>query len=339
MEQHLISEKIVRRILSDANLGDLKSFERLPGGGNNQVYKVVSSNGTYLLKAYFNHPEDTRQRLRAEFSMCAFAVDLGITAVARPIVADKFQHLGLYEFIEGAKLDLNALTELDVQDLIEFFKALNAPSELAGAMMLPAASEAFFTLGAHLNCVEERLNRLEKIEIGSAVDADAKKFFETEIRSAMKRVRNDFEKSCKTHKLNPTVALNENLHIVSPSDFGFHNALRRVDGELVFIDFEYAGWDDAAKTLCDLYWQQAFPLSAEFKNQIFEGIFGFLAADEMLRLRTEILLPVYQLKWVSIVMNHFAHVGQMRRAFAGSAEEVEQRKQAQLDKARALLNT
>src|ERR1700680_1391707 len=28
-----------------------------------------------------------------------------------------------------------------------------------------------------------------------------------------------------------------------PSDFGFHNSLRRPDGSLAFLDFEYFGWD------------------------------------------------------------------------------------------------
>ena len=34
---------------------------------------------------------------------------------------------------------------------------------------------------------------------------------------------------------------------VSPSDFGFHNAIVRGSGEICFIDFEYAGWDDSAQ--------------------------------------------------------------------------------------------
>jgi hypothetical protein len=38
---------------------------------------------------------------------------------------------------------------------------------------------------------------------------------------------------------------------LSPSDFGLHNAIRRPDGSLAFVDFEYFGWDDPAKTLVD----------------------------------------------------------------------------------------
>ena len=37
-----------------------------------------------------------------------------------------------------------------------------------------------------------------------------------------------------------------------PSDFGFHNSLRRKDGSLAFVDFEYFGWDDPVKLSADI---------------------------------------------------------------------------------------
>src|SRR6266480_4587472 len=46
-------------------------------------------------------------------------------------------------------------------------------------------------------------------------------------------------------------ALPQASRILSPSDFGFHNAIRRPDGTLAFVDFEYFGWDDPAKTIVD----------------------------------------------------------------------------------------
>ena len=53
--------------------------------------------------------------------------------------------------------------------------------------------------------------------------------------------------------------LGEADRVVSPSDFGFHNALRTEDGRLAFLDFEYAGWDDPAKLVCDFELQPAVP--------------------------------------------------------------------------------
>ena len=41
---------------------------------------------------------------------------------------------------------------------------------------------------------------------------------------------------------------------MSPSDFGFHNVIKK-DDFLYFIDFEYAGLDDPVKLICDFYCQ------------------------------------------------------------------------------------
>jgi len=42
---------------------------------------------------------------------------------------------------------------------------------------------------------------------------------------------------------------------LSPSDFGFHNALVDPSGALSFLDFEYAGRDDPAKPVSDFFCQ------------------------------------------------------------------------------------
>jgi hypothetical protein len=54
--------------------------------------------------------------------------------------------------------------------------------------------------------------------------------------------------------------------------------------------------------------------------------------------RASLLLPVYRLKWCCIVLNDFLPAGGRRRQFSRSADEQEQRKVRQLDKARSLLD-
>ena len=54
--------------------------------------------------------------------------------------------------------------------------------------------------------------------------------------------------------------------ILSPSDFGFHNSLFR-NNKLFFFDFEYAGWDDPIKLMCDFILNPDYKISS--KNEIF----------------------------------------------------------------------
>jgi hypothetical protein len=53
------------------------------------------------------------------------------------------------------------------------------------------------------------------------------------------------------HQLPFDTPVEERWRSLCPPDFGFHNALRRASGELVFIDFDYFGWDDSVKVTCD----------------------------------------------------------------------------------------
>ena len=55
----------------------------------------------------------------------------------------------------------------------------------------------------------------------------------------------------------------QNETIISPSDFGFHNML--IGKKCSFLDFEYAGIDDAAKLICDFICQPDLQLN---KKQI-----------------------------------------------------------------------
>ena len=47
---------------------------------------------------------------------------------------------------------------------------------------------------------------------------------------------------------------------LSPSDFGFHNALVDERAGLTFLDFEYAGRDDPAKLVSDFFCQPEIPV-------------------------------------------------------------------------------
>src|SRR5581483_2047702 len=103
---------------------------------------------------------------------------------------------------------------------------------------------------------------------------------------------------------------------ISPSDFGFHNALLKPDGKLCFIDFEYAGWDDPAKTVCDFFCQPSVPVDRKHLGRFVEGIIPGFQDPERLEQRIRALLPVYGIKWCCILLNEFLPVGKARRRFA-----------------------
>ena len=271
------------------------------GGGNSRIYKLA---GPYAGKVYFQ-----QKRLDVEFSALQFLWQHGIRCVPQPIAADAPGKLAVYEFIEGTK---PVPTSADIDVAVEFLVSLKQLSAHGGD--LPTAAEACFSVHEIIRNIEGRLTRLSGVP-------SLRGFLEREFQPMMDRL-------CT---LPDTPATDRTL---SPSDFGFHNALRRPDGSLVFLDFEYFGWDDPAKTVCDFLLHPAMDLTDELKRRFYRGI----VTDNRLAKRVETVYPLFGLKWVTIMLNEFLPEDLRRRGFAaGGALDPTAVQARQLDKARRML--
>lgn len=318
-------------------LGHTRGAELRPlkGGANNRVFEIHSEGLYFLLKAYFQHPDDPRDRLGAEFAFCEYAWNHAIRCVPQPHAADPANHLGLYEFIPGRRAEAEDATPEAVDRALAFFKDLNAPSNRAGAT-LPVASEACFSLAEHLQRVGSRVERLAAVRPAQDTDRQAADFIGNRLTPAWKVIAARVESEARN--LPPAVSrpLDEAARCVSPSDFGFHNVLVTPGGELRFIDFEYAGWDDPAKMVCDFFCQVEAPVPFENFDRFAEGATAGRPDAAACRERVRLLLPVYRVKWCCIVLNDFLPMDSARRRFARSDTDEEARKKTQLAKAIAL---
>jgi hypothetical protein len=322
-------------LLRAAGLGGDFSLRPLPGGANNRVFRVERDGCPLLLKAYFQDPEDRRDRLGAEYSFCAFAWESGLRGLPQPLARDPGHRLGLYEFIEGRKLLPHEVDEAMISQAVTFLTEVNRHRHLPAAQALPTASEAYFTLAGHLECIERRLHVLRDISSASEIDREAAAFVRDELVPAWRGVRDRVERRARALGIDPDMELPQADRRLSPSDFGFHNAIRTEGGCLRFIDFEYAGWDDLAKTVSDFFCQVAVPVPAGYLAGVVDTLAAGLSEPLRFRERVALLLPVYLVKWGCIVLNEFVRVGGNRRRFAGGAPEA--KKVTQLEKARRIL--
>ena len=67
-----------------AGLGRVRAVVPLSGGANNRVFRVEAASGVALLKSYFRHPDDPRDRLGTEWAFTSFAWDNGVRCIPRP---------------------------------------------------------------------------------------------------------------------------------------------------------------------------------------------------------------------------------------------------------------
>ena len=302
--------------------------KRLPGGGNNRVYRVDTPTGPVLLKEYFRHLADPRDRLGAEQAFLQYAWAHGVRALPQPVACDRGAGIGICEFISGTKLAPGEVTAAHVDEAAAFFAAVNRHRHEPDAARLPIASEACFSLADHLGCVDRRLARLDAIEPESDLHRKAAAVVAARLVPAWKLVRAAVAASSLPLDA-PLAALER---VISPSDFGFHNCIVTPTG-LKFIDFEYAGWDDPAKMVCDFFCQPAVPVPRSHLERFLAAVTAVTGgAGDTLHARVTLLLPAYEIKWCCIMLNEFLPVGEDRRAFARGYDDTETRRALQLDK-------
>ena len=125
---------------------------------------------------------------------------------------------------------------------------------------------------------------------------------------------------------------------LSPSDFGFHNAIKTKDGKIVFCDFEYFGWDDPAKLTSDFLLHPAMHLSEDLKKYFVRSIQKIFSSNQDLRVRLGLVYPLFGMKWCLIFLNEFLSQGFSRRLFANDKLDQESLFKEQLGKAQEMLN-
>jgi hypothetical protein len=301
---------------------------RLPGGGNNRVYKVRAENDAYLLKWYGSVDADRRDRLGHEFNALRFLEREGFgEKVPRAIAADPAKKAALYEWIDGAPV--GAATRPDVEAALSIVTALYAARNAPDAAGLPEATEATLCIADIIGQIQTRRSGLNA---AAAADARLSEFlseFDLQFTTCVDRLgrRSRDQRRSRTQQT------------LSPSDFGFHNALRRRNGSLVFVDFEYFGWDDPVKLVADFLWHPGMPLAAAVRLHFLRGATDLYGDDADFPERLAACYPLFGLRWCLIILNEFLESAWARRAFAGKTGDRAASKETQLAKARICLTS
>jgi thiamine kinase-like enzyme len=309
----------------------VRHIAQCESGKNNRTYRVETDHGVFAVKKYFQQAADKRNRLASEFAFLTYAKKIVPRQVPAAYHYDAENGLALYEFIDGTAFKRNRVSAEDIKQAIHFFCALNEPGARLSATALPLASEACFSIQAHINLIDGRLNELHDIIPETAQDIIAEDY--------IKQIKSCWQAYIK--KLHHLTQKNNLLDIsqrcLSPSDFGFHNALRKHDGTICFLDFEYAGWDDPAKMTGDFFAQLEVPISSHYFDNFVRQVMAVFAKPDELIQRAYYLRYLYQIKWCCIALNIFLPIHLARRRFSNPLLDVTAIKTLQLEKVALLI--
>jgi hypothetical protein len=303
---------------------DVVSLERFAGGRNSQVYRL-DCNGdrgaeTYVVKQYYSVPGDTRDRLHTEFRALQFMKANGIDNVPAPIAVDAGTQSAIYERAEGEPATGQPIAAADIGAAADFLLRLHALGGAAGAGSMSAASEACFSIDATFANLGRRLGRLRAVSGDAPGARSLRAWLDTRFDPMLASLEIWADEEAQRADIRRDADIPPAERTLSPSDFGFHNALRAPGGRLTFVDFEYFGWDDPAKMIADFLLHPAMDLEPALKRQFARAILQGMSAQERLAARARIVYPLFGLKWCLILLNEFVPDDLRRRLFAALGE-------------------
>lgn len=328
------AEEDIREVLRRELKKEALAFQQLKGGRNSRVFRVDCSDGIPVaVKAYFRSAHDRRDRMGCEFRAFQLLHEKGLASVPEPLAADSQRHIAVYEFIEGTPVASTEVCEGDIAQALAFLRALKQIASSGAATEFPAASEACLSIQALFGNLDARFQALQHASNrGSSLAEFLEQYF-VPFRTSAEDWSRDF---CRQNGIDINSEIPQLARTLSPSDFGFHNTLRRADGELVFLDFEYFGWDDPSKTISDFLLHPGMELAPELKQRFFSGSLGVFPGTPQIEERVRAVYPLFALKWCTILLNEFTLDHGARRSFAVGASGVWSQI-SQLEKARRFL--
>ena len=260
---------------------------RVTGGGNNGIYRLECAGEIYALKFYRRDDDDPRNRLATEMTAHSFFQRHGVGPVPEMITADEAEGAALFGWIDGETIDNPR--EADIETVMKFIATLSRLARQPDAMALPLASEACRSESELVSQIRRRFIRLSQFEV-----KDLSAFLVNGFKPAMEFL---LPEPADDRDLPPR------YQTLSPSDFGFHNALKTADGGITFLDFEYFGWDDPVKLAADTILHPGMNLDVNLGRYAARSFREIFSDDPGFSGRLRRSLPLYALRWCMILLN------------------------------------
>lgn len=271
------------------------TLEPLQGGINNQVFRCMAGGRRFVLKGYAARRTGEHDRFKAEVQFLNYARVVAPEFVPQLLGSDAASRSLVLESLEGDRFqEETPPSEEDIERALIFIRRLNEDTDLAKKYINGSAADGFLMLTEHLQNIAQRLSKMSAEHLSANSRAKAGEIIK-HLSRQLDCLRESTE--CLIVKAHCENALDPIERCISPSDFGFHNAIRTPTG-VKFFDFEFAGWDDPVKAVADFDLQPRVPLRLRARvlskalPQWSKGLAG----------RYDALFPILKLKWACIIL-------------------------------------
>lgn len=276
---------------------DVDTIRKLDGGINSKVYCCSNQEGRWVIKSYATHQERQSNRMKAEVEFLEYANKVTPGYTPKIYHQDRFRNCVIMEMLDGEPFQPSEVVcEQETEKGLQFLRQLNRDRSLAAKYIHCQAAEGYLSIFEQIENIRSRLERLSARFVCTESQLHAMGLI-SYTEQALKKAEDCFEE----YRLNGLVEdrISKSQLYVSPSDFGFHNAIRGRSA-VYFIDFEFAGWDDPAKTIIDFILQPKCPVDISLDRLL--AIYPEFHVEALLR-RCKVMFPILRAKWLCIILS------------------------------------
>ena len=319
--------------IAQALVGEEVVVSRLvTGGRNSRIWRVAGGGRAFALKQYPSRRDDPRDRLSTEVGALRLMERYRIDTVPRVIGVDGERGYALLSWIDGG--DVAEVSDADIDAAIVFLTATHGLRGAPWAAEQPLAAEACLS-GREI--VQQIKGRLERLRAAVRGEDELVDFIDNSVTPRLAIEGPKARRAVTAAGLAFDAELPQEWRSLVPSDFGFHNSLRRPDGSLAFLDFEYFGWDDPVKLTADILLHPGRPLEPPQRKHFRQAATRLYGGDPAFAGRLSAYLPLFGLRWVLILLNEYIPERWQRRVLAGETGSWSDVKARQLAHAREFL--
>jgi hypothetical protein len=283
---------------------DFTQVAKAFGGKNNKAFHLQSNKGRFFLKQYFSYSNPDGSRFKRECEFYSLLNRCDIEGVATLVANEPRYGVALFTHIDGKSVECCSVD--DIFQAADFIKRINATTVRLSAKDIDGARGGLASPTRFLDDINYRLRLLNELEPDNDIYHELKVYLNEDVKPLVEVLKSRWEgfwSSDDTFE-----------QVLSPSDFGFHNALR--GQHLYFFDFEYAGWDSAEKLVTDFFCQPRYRIDKALMPSFIEVAFPEPSRRQLIENCTK-LVDLVTIKWALIFLNEFKSNDMKRRVFSG----------------------
>ena len=186
-------------------------------------------------------------------------------------------------------------TEIDskaVEEATLFLHAINEDHESGLARTSQSALGACQSISEHLSQVSALVTAVQQHL--DEVNPQTRAFIDDELGPIWQKVLGSILNQFQTASIDIDQSLQETQRFLSPGELGFHNAIMTPERDLCFVDFDQAGWDDPARTICKFFTAGPIPPKEAHWDTVIDAMGTLAHIDSTYAIRSRILLPAYK---------------------------------------------